>query len=395
MRTLGRAAEATLTLAEYGARLWPSLRIDAFPHILPRRYFDRMIAQASGPAASMQKRTAAIPALYDLDTRFRVMDTFPDYVQVLTLASPPIEAVGPPALTRDLARLANDEMAELVRRHPDRVLGFAASLPMNDPDASVREADRAISELGALGVQIFTNVNGLPLDDPRFAPLFARMAELDRAMWVHPARTATMPDYPSENRSKYELWWVFGWPYETAIFMSRLIFSGHLDRYPNLRILTHHAGGMVPHFAGRIGPGLDQLGARPPEEDLGALARRLRKRPFDYYKMFYGDTALFGAEHALRCAIEVFGVDHMLFGSDMPFAPEKAPQFIRGTNSNLHAFSLRPAERQRIDEQNARRVLRIASPREREARVERAPSGPATSSRRRARERRAAPLSRY
>ena len=356
------------------------MKIDAFPHILPRRYFDRMIAAASGPASYMQKRTAGVPCLYDLDERFRVMDRFEGYVQVLTLSSPPVEALGEPALTRDLARLANDEMADLVRRYPDRFLGFAASLPMNDPDAAVREAERAIAHLGALGVQIYTNVNGLPLDDPRFEPLFARMAELDRAIWVHPARTATMPDYPSENRSKYELWWVFGWPYETAIFMSRLIFSGHLDRYPNLRILTHHAGGMVPHFAGRIGPGLDQLGARTPEEDLGALARRLRKRPFDYYKMFYGDTALFGAEHALRCAIEFFGVDHMLFGSDMPFDPEKGPQFIRETIANLDAIGLRPADRQRIDEQNARRVLRIASPREREARVERAPSGPATSS---------------
>ena len=356
------------------------MKIDAFPHILPRRYFDRMIAAASGPASYMQKRTAGVPCLYDLDERFRVMDRFEGYVQVLTLSSPPVEALGEPALTRDLARLANDEMADLVRRYPDRFLGFAASLPMNDPDAAVREAERAMADLGALGVQIYTNVNGLPLDDPRFEPLFARMAELDRAIWVHPARTATMPDYPTENRSKYELWWVFGWPYETAIFMSRLIFSGHLDRYPNLRILTHHAGGMVPHFAGRIGPGLDQLGARTPEEDLGALARRLRKRPFDYYKMFYGDTALFGAEHALRCAIEFFGVDHMLFGSDMPFDPEKGPQFIRETIANLDAIGLSAADRQRIDEQNARRVLRIASPREREARVERAPSGPATSS---------------
>jgi len=238
------------------------VKIDAFPHILPRRYFDRMIAAASGPASYMQKRTAGVPCLYDLDERFRVMDRFEGYVQVLTLSSPPVEALGEPALTRDLARLANDEMADLVRRYPDRFLGFAASLPMNDPDAAVREAERATSDLDALGVQIYTNVNGLPLDDPRFEPLFARMAELDRAIWVHPARIATMPDYASENRSKYELWWVFGWPYETAIFMSRLIFSGHLDRYPNLRILTHHAGGMVPHFAGRIGPGLDQLGAR-------------------------------------------------------------------------------------------------------------------------------------
>ena len=335
------------------------LRIDAFPHILPRRYFDRMIANASGPASYMQKRTAAIPVLYDLDERFRVMDRFPGYVQILTLASPPIEAVGDAGLARDLATLANDEMAELVRRYPDRFVGFAASLPMNDPDAAVREADRAIADLGGLGVQIFTNVNGLPLDDPRFEALFARMAELDRPIWVHPARGATVPDYPTEDRSKYELWWAFGWPYETAVFMSRLVFSGHLDRYPRLRILTHHAGGMVPHFSGRIGAGLDQLGARTPEEDLTQVRRRLKRRPFDYFKMFYGDTALFGAEHAVRCAIEFFEVDHILFGTDMPFDPEKGPMFIRETIANLDALGLSAADRAKIDEGNARRVLGV------------------------------------
>ncbi len=335
------------------------MRIDAFPHILPPRYYERMRQAVSGPAVYMQKRVSAIPCLYDLDARFRVMDQFADYTQILTLASPPVEALGEPALTRDLARLANDEMAELVRRYPDRFLGFAASLAMNDPDAAVAEAERAVRDLGALGVQIFTNVNGLPLDDPRFAPLFETMARLDRAIWVHPARIATVPDYPGEATSKFELWWVFGWPYETAIFMSRLIFSGVLDRHPGLRILTHHGGGMVPHFAGRIGPGLDQLGARTPDEDLTAVGRRLRKRPFDYYKMFYGDTALFGAAHAVGCAVEFFGADHILFGSDMPFDPEKGPQFIRETIANLESLDLTADERRRIYEGNARRVLGV------------------------------------
>jgi len=202
-------------------------------------------------------------------------------------------------------------------------------------------------------------VNGLALDDARFAPLFATLAKLDKPIWVHPARAAGHPDYLTEDRSKYELWWVFGWPYETAIFMSRLIFSGILDRHPRLRILTHHGGGMVPHFAGRIGPGLDQLGARTPDEDLTRVRDALAKRPYDYYKMFYGDTALFGAEHALRCAVEFFGTEHMLFGSDMPFDPEKGPQFIRETIANIDALGLSAAERAAIYEGNARRVLGV------------------------------------
>ena len=336
------------------------LKIDAFPHIIPRKLYDRMFEQSTGEAANLRKRVTGVPVLYDLDERFRVMERFgPEYRQILTLSSPPIETLGPPAVTRDLARLANDEMAELCRRYPERFAGFAASLAMNDPDAAVREAERAVSDLGALGVQIFTNVNGLALDDPRFAPLFAAMDRLDKPIWVHPARAAGHPDYPTEQRSKYELWWVFGWPYETAIFMSRLIFSGVLDRHPRLRILTHHGGGMVPHFAGRIGPGLDQMGARTPDEDLTGLRRTMTKRPYDYYRMFYGDTALFGAEHALRCAFEFFGVEHMLFGSDMPFDPEKGPMFIRETIANIEALGLSEKDRTAIYEGNARRVLGV------------------------------------
>ena len=107
---------------------------------MPRKYFDRMSAIASGPASYMQKRTRAVPCLYGLDERFRIMDRFDGYVQVLTLASPPIEAFGAPEVTRDLARLANDEMAELVERYPDRFLGFAASLAMNSPAPTSRSA---------------------------------------------------------------------------------------------------------------------------------------------------------------------------------------------------------------------------------------------------------------
>ncbi len=335
------------------------MRIDAFPHILPRRFYERMFDHATSEAIYMRKRVSAIPVLYDLDARFRIMDRFGEYQQILTIAAPPIETLGAPAVTRDLAKLANDELADLCAKYPDRFVGFAASLAMHDPDGALREIERACGQLGALGIQIFTNVSGHPLDEPRFSPIFAKMAELDKAIWVHPARGATHPDYRTEERSKFELWWVFGWPYETAIFMSRLIFSGLLDRHPKLRILTHHGGGMVPHFAGRIGPGLDQLGARTPDEDLAAVGRALKKRPYDYYKMFYGDTALFGAAHALRCAIDFFGVDHMLFGSDMPFDPEKGPQFIRETIANLEALELTPAEGRRIYEGNARTVLGV------------------------------------
>ena len=94
------------------------------------------------------------------------------------------------------------------------------------------------------------------------------MAEIGRPIWLHPTRTGSFADYATEDKSKFELWWTFGWPYETSVAMARLVFAGYFDRWPGLRIITHHMGGMIPYFAGRIGPGLDQLGARTDDEDL-------------------------------------------------------------------------------------------------------------------------------
>jgi predicted TIM-barrel fold metal-dependent hydrolase len=332
------------------------MKIDAFCHILPRAYAERLRRVDAGPAAAnMLKRTAGIPALADLDVRFRQMDEFGDYRQVISLPTPPVEDLGPPAVSRELARVANDGLAELVARHPDRFAGFVASIPLNDVEAALAEIDRACGQLGALGVQMFTHVNGHPPDEPRFEPIYARMEELDRMIWVHPCRSASWPDYPAERRSKYEIWWVFGWEYDTAVFMARLVFSGVLERHPNLKVLVHHGGSMVPHFAGRVGPGWDQLGARTPADQREDVEHPpLSRRPLDYFRMFYADTALFGAGHAVRCCLDFFGVDHVLFASDSPFDPEKGPGYIRSTIANIEALDLSPQDREKIYAGNLR-----------------------------------------
>jgi aminocarboxymuconate-semialdehyde decarboxylase len=198
------------------------MKIDLFCHILPPPYFERM-TEVSTRGAYMQKRVRGIPAMVDLAERFRMMDLFDDYVQVLSLAAPPIEALGPPDQSPDLARLANDAMADTVATHPDRFAGFIASVPMNNPEATVREIDRAVTDLGAVGIQVFTNVSGRPLDEPDFTPAFQRMAEIGRPIWLHPTRTGTFADYATEETSKFELWWTFGWPYETSVAMARLV----------------------------------------------------------------------------------------------------------------------------------------------------------------------------
>jgi aminocarboxymuconate-semialdehyde decarboxylase len=336
------------------------MHIDIFTHILPKPFYERMMDESSPYAFNIQTRVRGVPCLSDLDTRFRMMDQFRDYCQVLSLAAPPIEALGNADRSTTLARLANDAMAELVARHPDRFPAFVAALPMNAPDAGLSELERAVDQLGARGVQFYTNVNGKPLDRPEFRDLFAAMAERDLPIWLHPNRGSRFSDYDDEPDSKFEMWWVFGWPYETSVAMAHIVFAGLFDRHPGLKIIAHHAGAMIPFFSGRIGPGLDQLGARTPEADKPRLTEHhLQGRPFDYFKKFYADTALFGAAHGIRCALDFFGADHMLFASDMPFDPEKGTYNIRVTLADLDSLNLDPAVRQAIDEGNARRLLRL------------------------------------
>src|SRR5690349_14558643 len=176
-------------------------KVDVFNHFFPDRYFRRMLEIAPGQK-DMGKRVRAIPLLHDLDARLRTMDRFPDYAQILSLPSPPIEAVATRQQSAELAAIANDGLAELVDRHRDRFPGFVASLPMNDPDAALAEAGRAVRDLGACGVQVFTNVAGAPLTSPAFLPLFDLMAELDRPLWMHPTRGADAADYRTEDRSQ-------------------------------------------------------------------------------------------------------------------------------------------------------------------------------------------------
>jgi aminocarboxymuconate-semialdehyde decarboxylase len=282
-----------------------------------------------------------------------------DYRQILSLSAPPIESINPdPQITLDLARLANDTQAELVRKHSDRFPGFIASLPLNDPDASVIELERAVTELDALGVQVFSNVNGLPLDDERFFPLFEAAHRLQRPVLLHPARGAKFADYPGEEKSKYEIWWTFGWPYETSAAMQRLIFSRLFDRLPGIRIVAHHLGAMVPYFEGRVGFGLDQLGARTADEDYEALRRSLPRRPIDYFKMFWADTAVFGSRPATICGLSFFGTDQVVFASDAPFDPEGGPMYIRETIKVIDGLDISGADRRKIYQTNAERLFR-------------------------------------
>lgn len=329
------------------------MKIDIYPHIMPRRYRDELEKRAGGNY--FQAVTEGTPTLWDLDTRFRIMDKYDGLVQVLTLASPAVESVVGPEDAYELSRIANDEMAELVRKYPDRFVAAAACLPMNDIDAALTELDRAVNELNFKGVQLHSPIKDRPLDHPDFLPLYERIAEYDLPIWIHPKRGIDTPDYKSENHSRYWIFSMFGWPYETTAAMTRLVFSGIMKRFPGLKVITHHCGGMVPFFADRIAGGQDYA-----EKCCNATFKKgLSKEPIEYFRRFYADTALYGGMLSLMCGHAFFGADNIVFGTDMPYDCEGGDRYIRDTIKAIDEMNIAEADKIKIYQGNARRILRL------------------------------------
>ena len=255
--------------------------IDVFCHFFPARFLAERNRRA-GPSFDTQyaKYYRANRGLTDLDVRFRILDKFPDVRQLLTIAGPNIESITKGRDTVELARMANDGLAELVSRHPDRFISAGACLPMNDVDAALREADRAILDLGFRAVEVFTDINGRPLDSPEFFPLYEKMQAYDLPILLHPRRTNTTPDYVDEATSKFLVYTNFGWPFETSKAMARLAFGGVDGAVPAAedRDASRRRAGAVLPQARRAVVGLqraaDGLPARRPDA-LAAAARLL------------------------------------------------------------------------------------------------------------------------
>lgn len=331
------------------------MRIDIFTHILPAKYKESLYKVAPS-GLDIINNISSTPTLFDLDHRFRIMDKFDGLMQVLTISSPPIEQVADSNTAVDLAKLANDGLAELISKYPDRFAAGVACLPMNNMDAALRELDRAINELKLCGIELHTPINDKPLDFPEFLPIYAEMSKYDLPIWIHPRRGQKYADYKTEEESKYRVFSVFGWPYETTVAMTRLVFSGMLEKYPSLKFITHHCGGMIPYLRERVVGSYERI-----FKDLGDnISCGLTKPHIEYFKMFYNDTAINGNTSALMCAYDFCGADHLLFGTDMPFDTEYGERNPRQIIKAIEQMAISDLEKKKIFEDNARKLLRLS-----------------------------------
>ena len=332
------------------------MKIDIFTHILPLKYKETLF-EIAPPGMDIVDNVGSTPTLYDLDHRFRIMDKFEGLRQVLTISAPGIEEVADSTKSADLARLANDELAELIVKYPDRFVAGVACLPLNNMDAALQEVDHAINDLKLRGVQVYTPVNDKPLDSAEFLPLYEKMSQYDLPIWIHPRRAKTYPDYRTESESLYRVFSVFGWPFETTVAMARIVFSGILERYPNLKFITHHCGGMVPYLRERVRDSYDRIIMHVQDN----IRQGLTRHHLEYFQMFYNDTAVNGNTSALMCAYEFCGAEHILFGTDMPFDTEYGEKKCRDTIKSIEQMSISDAEKEKIFGGNARKLLRLSS----------------------------------
>jgi predicted TIM-barrel fold metal-dependent hydrolase len=317
------------------------VKIDAFTHVRPEAYVERAQTLLGD---SYQGAAYGRPELWHIDARVRHMDEDGIDKQVITHTVPPIEqTTTDPKLAAALAIASNNAILDMASRYPERIIPIGV-VSMNNIEAALEEAERCLTQLGMQGILIYTNASGRLLHDPALLPFFEFMSGQKRPIWIHPYYNPNRPrlDY----RIEFNIEQVFGWPFDTVVAMTCLIFGGVLDRFPNLTFITHHAGASIPFFEQRM---------RTHPGNTSQLKRPL----LDYYRMFYVDTALQGSIGGLMASCAFYGPDHILFGTDTPYASEDGKGNAKETIASVNALPIPPAQKEQILGGNLRQLLSL------------------------------------
>ena len=251
-----------------------------------------------------------VPGHRDLDYREQVLKDHGIDLQMFTFTTPGVHFEAPATAVR-LARDVNDAYGREVKRR--RHFTALATLPLNDPAESVRELERAMSEHGLPGAMVFSNVNGTPLADAAYEPLWKKAHELKALIYIHPAHPASV-----QGMEDYWLTALVGFLFDTTLAAAHLVFAGVPERYPHIKWMLTHMGGALPYLAERCDRGY---------EAFADCRRNISKPPTEYFKQFYYDTVNFNPD-AINFAIAFAGVEHIVAGSDYPHQIGSIPKML-------------------------------------------------------------------
>jgi aminocarboxymuconate-semialdehyde decarboxylase len=320
--------------------------IDFHNHYYPPEYLDAVKAGRSGIKIDYDSDgnprlhypgdyNILVPGHRDLDYREKVLADLGVDLQVATFTTPGVH-METPELAVELARRINDAYATEKRR---KAFTFLATLPLNDPAASVAELERAMG-LGLPGAMVFSNVNGVALADARYEPLWRKADELNAVIYIHPAHPLGV-----EAMEQYWLMPLVGFLMDTTLAAAHLVFAGTPRRYPRITWVLCHMGGAVPYLAERFDRGY---------EAFSECRQHIDQPPSAYLKQFYYDTVNFDP-NCIELAISFAGVDHILAGSDYPHQIGSIPKMLQV----LKGLDVTEGDRRKMMGENAARILAL------------------------------------
>jgi len=281
----------------------------------------------------------------DPEVRLALMDKYGINIQALSQTTPVLLGLSPQDAA-EVCRLSNDDNYALCKAHPDRFVNICI-ISLLDMDSAMRELDRSINELDCRGVTISSSQNGKGLDSPEYFPFYERVVEHALPILIHGTHWECSPLMDMDNAWRFLH--VFGWDYDSTQAVWRLIFGGVIDRFPSLKIVTHHLGNYIPFFVRRI------------EQNFNNFLRdKLPRHISEYWGNIYGDTAVDGTAGAFPCGYAFFGSDRMMYGSDYPFGAEAGEDFIRENLAGVRAMAIPEDEKKKILRENAKKMLKIA-----------------------------------
>lgn len=317
-------------------------RIDFFTHALLPRYLAELDSRGI-----VHHPTKPARILSDVAYRMDVMDAFaPGDTSVMTMMGPDLESMVDAKLAVKLARVANDELAQLCRDQPGHFIAAAGMLPMDDMDAACAECRRAIEQLGLRGIQISSNIRGEYLDSKRLYPIYEMMEAYDLPIWIHPVFA------PGPRSAPFDIELMLGWPMDTSMTMFYLARSEVFERFPKIKFVTHHCGAFIPAFYPRLKAQYFDNPAylvEPVSPEAGARHANLKR--------FYTDTAIYGdCTDTLELGCRFFGTDRVVYGTDFPsMTPEELPRTI----ASVERLPVSQEEKEKIFFRNARKLLHL------------------------------------
>lgn len=276
------------------------------------------------------------PAMTDVSKRIEDMDRVGIDVEVVSLSTPNVfftDAKHQP----DVAVMINDSYAELITRHPKRFKGFA-SIPMDAPDAALKELHRAINSLKLNGVILLSNIGGKPLTSPEYRPFFAEANRMNLCIFLHPMLPAN-----SDAFREYVLGPIIGFPFDTSLAVARMCYDGMFEAFPNIRWIIGHLGGAVPYLMERMDNGF---------RDFADCRVKIDKLPSVYLKRLYYDTVSF-SPHTLKMVRDMVGADHMVMGSDYPHLLGSIDRAV----TSIEALEINASEKDQIFSNTALSIL--------------------------------------